>query len=74
MLLGALGLKELPGTASSKELQGVLASLLGARMLLRAPGLKELPDTASSKELLGAPGIATSKDAGSWPEGTTRHC
>ena len=45
-------------------------------MLLRAPGLKDLPGTASSKELLGAPGIATSKDAttGSWPEGTTRHC
>ena len=70
MLLRAPGLKELPGTASNKELLGVLASLLGARMLLRAPGLKELPGTASNKELLGAPGIATrSKDAtrGSWP-------
>ena len=31
MLLRAPGLKELPGTASNKELLGVLASLLGAR-------------------------------------------
>ena len=44
---------------------GLLASLLGARMLLGAPGL-----TTRSKKPLGAPGIATrSKDAtrGSWP-------
>ena len=49
---------------------GLLALILGARMLLGAPGLKELAGTTSSKELLGAPGLATrSKDAtrGSWP-------
>ena len=45
----------------SKDLsQGLLASLLGARMLLGAPGLT----VTRNKKLLGAPGIATrSKDA-----------
>ena len=69
MLLRTPGLKELPDTASHKELLGA-PGIATRSMLLWAAGLKELPGTASNKELLGAPGIATrSKDAttGSWP-------